>query len=366
LFCFTFHHIERDNFFTHRAMIRIVLILSVLAFSFLFPSCSSKRSNDTPRSSSRATAMSVSGIIVVPRPLDNVVLSSGTVLASEAVDLTAEASGRIDLISFKEGAHVAHNELLVKINDDDLQAQLKKTELQIQLASDAEQRQKQLLESKNTSKEQYDIALNQLATLKADRENLLAAIRKREIRAPFDGIIGLRYVSEGSYATPTTRIASIQKVNPLKVDFAIPEKYAGQVHVGDPVEFISDETKQEFTGRLFAIEPRIEATTRTLQLRAICSNKSESIFPGAYVQIRFRLKQTDNALVVPSQALIPILKGQTILVKRNGVVVSVTVKTGIRTPSEVQITDGLVPGDTVITSGILQLRSGIPVDVTIK
>jgi membrane fusion protein (multidrug efflux system) len=347
-------------------MMRIVPLLSILACSFLLPSCSPKSNNDRPRSSTRGAVLSVSGVVIVPRPLDNIVLSSGTVLASEAVDLTAEASGRIELISFQEGAHVAHNALLVKINDDDLQAQLTKTELQIQLASDQEHRQKQLLETKNTSKEQYDIALNQLSTLNADRANLLAAIRKREIRAPFDGIIGLRYVSEGSYVTPTTRIASIQKVNPLKVDFAIPEKYAGQVHVGDPVNFISDETKQEFIGRLFAIEPKIEATTRTLQLRAMFSNRSETMFPGAYVQIRLRLKQTDNALVVPSQALIPILKGQTILVKRNGVVVAVYVKTGIRTPSEVQITDGLVPGDTVITSGILQLRPGVPVDVTIQ
>lgn len=310
--------------------------------------------------------MSVNGIVTTLQPLDNIVNSSGTVLASESVDLAAEASGTIQSISFKEGAHVRKNDLLLKINDEDLRAQLKKTELQIQLATDQADRQKRLFETDNSSKEQYDVAVNTLATLKADRENLAASIRKREIRAPFDGIIGLRYVSEGSYISPTTRIASIQKINPLKVDFAIPEKYAGKVRVGDLVKFHSDETSKEFMGRVYAVEPEIEPTTRTVQLRALCDNKGETIFPGGYVHVELRLKQPGGALMIPTQAIIPVLKGQTVLVRKNGVVVSVPVKTGIRTPSVVQIIDGLSAGDTVLTTGILQLRPGMPVNVTVR
>ena len=310
--------------------------------------------------------MSVSGIVTALRPLDNVVNSSGTVLASESVDLAAEASGTVQSISFKEGAHVRKNDLLLKINDQDLRAQLKKTELQIQLATDQADRQKRLFETNNSSKEQYDVAVNTLATLKADRENLVASIRKREIRAPFDGIIGLRYVSEGSYISPTTRIASIQKINPLKIDFSIPEKYAGKVRAGDVVKLHSDETNLDFTGRVYAVEPEIEPTTRTVQLRALCDNKAERIYPGGYVHVELRLKEAGGALMVPTQAIIPVLKGQTVLVRKNGVVVSVPVKTGIRTPSDVQITDGLSVGDTVLTTGILQLRPGMPVSVTIK
>jgi len=310
--------------------------------------------------------MSVNGIVAALQPLDNVVNSSGTVLASESVDLAAEASGTIQSISFKEGAHVRKNDLLLKINDEDLRAQLKKTELQIQLAADQADRQKRLFETNNSSKEQYDVAVSTLATLKADRENLAASIRKREIRAPFDGIIGLRYVSEGSYISPTTRIASIQKINPLKVDFAIPEKYAGKVRVGDLVKFHSDETSLEFTGKVYAVEPEIEPSTRTVQLRALCDNKGETIFPGGYVHVELRLKQPGGALMIPTQAIIPVLKGQTVLVRKNGVVVSVPVKTGIRTPSVVQITDGLSAGDTVLTTGILQLRPGMPVNVTVR
>ncbi len=346
-------------------MIRIFLLTTSLIFTFTFFSCKSRDTEEHPRSRQRSSTMSVSGVIVKPRPLTNHVLSSGTALAMESVDLVPEASGRVDKIMFKERGRVTRDQLLVKINDDDLQAQLAKTELQIKLAADQERRQRQLLESNNTSKEQYDIALNQLATLRADKDNLLAAIRKREIRAPFDGRIGLRYISEGSYVTPSSRIATVQKTDQVKIDFAVPERYASLVHVGDIVQVSSGETGKQFSGRLYAIEPRIETQTRTLQLRALCRNESGAILPGAYVQISLQLKQSDNALIVPSQAVIPILKGQTVLVRRNGIVVSVPVRTGVRTASEVQVTDGLSVGDTVITTGILQLRPGMPVDVTL-
>jgi membrane fusion protein (multidrug efflux system) len=342
--------------------------LFILSFgaSLFLASCSSKSSGEVPKNPSQGAILTVNGVVIRPQALDNVVRSSGTVLASESVDLVTEAAGRIEKIAFTEGTHVKKNDLLVKINDDDLRAQLKKTELQIQLASEQEKRQKQLFEINGISKEQYDIALNQVNTLKADKENLITSIRKREIRSPFDGIIGLRYISEGSYVSQTTRIASIQKINPLKVDFSIPEKYADDVAVGDLVEFSSDEAHLNFSGRLYAIEPKIDPVTRTLQLRAMCDNKNEKIFPGAYVQIALRLKNIPDALMVPSQAIIPVLKGQSILVKRRGVVVSLPVQTGIRTASNVQILSGLVPGDTVLTTGLMQARPGAPVNVIVK
>jgi membrane fusion protein, multidrug efflux system len=348
-------------------LLRSTFVLIVAGCTLFLTSCGSK-ANEGPsqRGGGRAGGMAVNGVIVSSQPLDNVVNSSGTVLASESVDLAAEASGIVHIIAFKEGAHVKKNDLLLKLKDDDLQAQLRKNELQIQLATDQADRQKKLFDSNNSSKEQYDVAVNTLATLKADHENLVASIRKREIRAPFDGVVGLRYVSEGSYVSPTTRIASIQKINPLKVDFAIPEKYAGKVRIGDLVKLSSDETNLEFSGKVYAIEPEIEPTTRTVQLRALCENKGEVIYPGGYVHVELRLKQPGGALMIPTQAIIPVLKGQTVLVRKDGIVVSVPVKTGVRTSSLIQITAGLAEGDTVLTTGILQLRPGMPVCVTVK
>jgi membrane fusion protein, multidrug efflux system len=345
---------------------RSVLVSSVIISSFIFSSCETKSNGASPRTGGVGAPMTVQAYVVAPQKLDNIVRSSGTVMASEAVDLASEASGRVDKILFKEGSHVRKNDLLVKINDDDLQAQLKKTELQIDLASEQEKRQQQLFQTNGVSQEQYDIALNQVNTLKADKDNLVASIRKREIRAPFDGVIGLRYVSEGGYVTPSSRIASIQKINPLKIDFAIPEKYSGMVALGDIVRFKSESADLEFTGSLYAIEPKIDPSTRTLQLRALCVNKSEKVFPGAYVQIELRLKTIDNALLVPTQAVIPVLNGQTLLVRRNGKAATVPVTLGIRQASTVQITSGIAAGDTVITSGLMQIRPGMPVNVVVK
>jgi membrane fusion protein (multidrug efflux system) len=346
--------------------VQYIFSAAVLCCAFLLTSCESKSDGGTQRPGGAAGPVTVNGVVVQPQKMENIVRSSGTVLPSESVDLVAEATGRIDKIGFKEGSHVRKNDLLVKINDDDLQAQLKKVDLQIQLATDQSKRQAQLFAKNSISQEQYDISLNTVNTLKADRENLVASIRKKEIRAPFDGIVGLRYVSEGGYVMQTTRIASMQKVNPVKVDFSIPEKYAGKVTVGDVVHFNSDETKYQFTGTLYAIEPKIDAATRTMQLRALCSNTGEKIFPGAYVQIELRLKTIDDALLVPTQAVVPVLKGQTVFVRRNGVVASVPVTTGVRASAFVQITDGIVPGDTVITTGIMTLRPGMKINVVIK
>ncbi|MBI2427383.1 MAG: efflux RND transporter periplasmic adaptor subunit [Ignavibacteriales bacterium] len=343
------------------------IILSASVGSILFvSSCGSKSSNAASQPARQGGPVTVNGVILQPQPLDNIVRSSGTVLASESVDLIAEAAGRIEKIYFTEGSHVKKNDLLVMINDDDLRAQLKKTELQIQLAVEQEKRQKQLYDISGISQEQYDIAVNQVNTLKADRDNLAAMIRKREIRAPFEGRIGLRYVSEGGYVSQTTRIASMQKIDLLKVDFSIPEKYSTQVAVGDIVQFSSEETKMKFSGKLYAIEPKVDPTTRTLQLRALVDNKNERILPGSYVQIELRLKQIADALMVPTQAVIPVLKGQSVFVKKNGVAVSVPVKTGIRTAASVQITEGLSAGDTIITTGLMQLRTGAPVIVAVK
>ncbi len=345
---------------------RALFLATAFLSSIILYSCASKSNEPAAKRAAPAAAIEVSGVVVQPQALDNVVRSSGTVLASESVDLVAEAAGRVERITFKEGARVQRNALLVKINDDDLRAQLNKTELQIQLTGEQEKRQKRLFDIGGISQEEYEIALNQVNSYKADRDNLLASIRRREIRAPFDGRIGLRYVSEGSYVSPTTRIASMQKINPLKVDFSIPEKYAGQVSVGDPVRFSSEETRLQFTGSLYAIEPRIDAATRTLQLRALCDNKSEKIFPGAYVQIELHLKKIPDALMIPTQAVVPVLKGQTVFLQKNGIAVSVPVNSGIRTASMVQIVKGLSAGDTVITTGLMQLRHGMPVRVTIK
>lgn len=344
-----------------------ILLTAVLVLAaFLIYSCQKSKNADEKKNVPSPGGMNVSGFVLKPEKLDNIIRTTGTITAFEEVELKAETSGLITKIYFKEGAHVKKGELLVKINDDDLQAQLKKSELQVKLAKEQENRYKQLLNINAASRQEYDIILNQLSTLQAEQGIVKAGISKTEIRSPFNGVIGLRYVSEGSYASPASRIASVQNINPVKIDFSIPEKYSGLVSKGDVVDFKSEETSQSFTGNVYAVEPKIDLSTRTLQVRAICENINEKIFPGSFVKIELRLKETPDALLIPTQALIPVLKGQTVFISKNGIAQSVPVKTGVRTDVKVQITEGLTAGDTVITTGIMQIKPNTPVKVSIK
>jgi membrane fusion protein, multidrug efflux system len=345
---------------------RRILYISFLSCCTVFFSCSNKKKEQQAASAQTPKGpLAVEGFVLQPRPLSNEVRTSGTTLAFEEVELHPETSGRIIKIFFKEGSAVQKGDLLLKIYDEDLQAQLVKADAQIKLTNQQVSRQEELLKINATSQQEYDIAANQLTSLKADREVIQSAIGKTEIRAPFKGVIGLRYVSEGSYVTPASRIAAIQNIDPVKIDFSIPEKYAPLVKQGDVVSFYNDESGQSFKGEVYAIEPRIDEATRTLKVRAVCENSKKTIVPGSFVKVELHLHEISDALLVPSQVIIPVLKGQNIYVVRNGIATAVPVKTGIRTESEVQIVDGLKAGDTVLTKGIISLKPNSPVSVKV-
>lgn len=329
-------------------------------------SCSDKKSADSSGAPSGPKGPSpVEGFILKPQKLSNEVRTSGTILAFEEVELHPEVSGRIISIHFNEGSKVNKGDLLVKLYDEDLRAQLRKTSSQIALSQGQLNRQQELLKTNATSQQEFDIASSQLNMLKADEDVIKSAISKTEIHAPFKGVVGLRYVSEGSYVTPASKIAAIQNIDPVKIDFSIPEKYSAEVAKGDEVLFSNEESGQQFKGKVYAIEPRIDEATRTLKIRAICENSQGKIVPGSFVKVELQLKEIDDALMVPTQALLPVLKGQNIYIVKNGVAKAVPVKTGIRTASEIQITDGLSAGDTVLTKGIISLKPNTEVKVKV-
>lgn len=306
----------------------------------------------------------VNGYIVRPEQIDRKILSTGTVIANEEVDLRSESTGKIERIYFTEGTRVKNGDLLAKINDSELQAQLSKLISQEKLAKDKEERRKQMLEKSLISSEDYEIALNELSSIKADIELMKARIIKTELRAPFEGIIGLRYVSEGSYVSPSTRIASLQNISQIKIDFSIPEKYANDVQKGQSIQFAVAGSAARHQGKIFAIEPKIDPVTRTIQLRAISENRDARILPGAFAQVEFILERINDALMVPTEALIPELQGQKVFVYKSGLAQPQLVETGIRNETKVQITSGLSSADTLIASGTLQLRPGLPVRLT--
>jgi membrane fusion protein (multidrug efflux system) len=302
--------------------------------------------------------------ILKPQKLDNNVITNGTVLANESVDLKCESSGKVTHIYFKEGTQVNKGDLLLKINDEDLQAQLLSAKSALQLSQDNFERQKSLFEKQGISQQDLDIAQNDLNSKKANVALIKAQIDKTEVHAPFQGIVGLRYVSEGSFVNSSSTIASLQDIDPIKIDFSIPEKYAGYVSKGDMITFTVSGNSKTYSGTVFAVEPQIDQETRTLKVRAIAPNAKGEILPGSFADVTLILKEITDALMVPTQAIIPILKGQKVYLYKNGIVSQVEVNLGIRTDTDVQLTSGVITQDTVITTGVLQIMPGVPVKIT--
>lgn len=307
--------------------------------------------------------LSVDAVKIQPSRVQDKIFSTGSILANEEVELRSEVSGKITEIYLEEGKMVDNNQLLIKINDSELQAQLQRAQYRLDLAIDREGRQRKLLEKGGISQEDYDATLNEVNVLKSEVQLIQAQIDKTEIRAPFRGRVGLKYVSDGSYISPTTRIASLQNINPVKLDFSVPERYVNRVKVGDDITFTVQGTDRVFEGEIYAIEPKIDSQTRTLQLRALSENNEGLLVPGAFADIELILETIDDALMIPTISLIPELQGQKVYLFRNGMVEEQQVQTGLRTAERVRILDGIQPGDTVLTTGLLQVRQGMPIRI---
>jgi len=320
-------------------------------------------SGTSPAGSGTVTDMRlpVSVIVVQRQSVEDKIRSTGTVLAGEEVEIRAEIAGTIRRILFQEGSRVRKGDLLIKIDDSELQAQLLKLQSQEKLAREVEQRRRSLRDSSLISSEEYERALNELNSTKADIALTRARIEKTELRAPFEGNVGIRYVSEGSYVSSATRIASLQNLLSVKIDFSVPERYVNDVRKGQKINFRLTGLSGPYTGEIFAIEPKIDPSTRTVLLRAVCSNDDGKIIPGAFAEIELILRHMDDAIMIPTEALIPELGRQIVYCVENGQARPREVGTGIRTENMIQITSGLDVQDSVITTGILQLRPGTPV-----
>jgi membrane fusion protein (multidrug efflux system) len=305
--------------------------------------------------------LNVSGFLIAPAQMNEMISSSGTILPDEEVELSFETSGKIVAIYFSEGTRVKKGDLLAKINDRPLQAQLLKLQAQKKLTEEKEFRQRSLLEKDAISRESYDQIATELQEIEADLLLVQARIAETELRAPFDGIIGLRLLSEGSYTSPSTKIVRLVKISPLKIDFSVPERYANEIKAGFPIEFLITGNNNVFKASVYAVEPKININTRTIGVRALYPNTREELKPGRFASISMRLSQIDNTIAIPTEAIIPEMDGEKVFIYKSGKAMSVKVTTGLRTEALIQIQEGLQFGDTLLTSGILQLRQDLPV-----
>ena len=346
-----------------------VLIILLIVAGIFYPKLKTffkpKDEKDKKKLATKAKGGKTSVIVMVVNPtrLDDLVNSNGTILPNEEVEIRSEISGRIVTLNIKEGDLVRKGTTLLHINDEDLQARLKKLGYNKKLAEDNEARQKRLLEKEAISQREYDIAVNSVNTVSADMEDLSAQIQKMTLKAPFDGIIGFRFVSLGSYISPTTKIASLTNTNPAKIEFAIPAKYSSIVRVGSKIDFSVENSEQKFIGTVYAIDPKIDPDTRTLQIRAIAPNPTHKLIPGSFARVELVLKSKGSAIMIPTEAIIPEQKGNKVFVVKNGKAISVKVQLGTRSDKNVEVLSGLSTGDTLITTGIMQVKPDGEVDI---
>lgn len=245
-------------------------------------------------------ALKVNAKIVKPQLLVDEFPITGVLLPDEEVDLSFETSGKVVEINFEEGTTVKKGQLLAKVNDRQLQAQLQRLLAQLKLAEDRVFRQSALLERDAVSKEAYEQVKTDLATLKADIDIVKANIDLTELRAPFDGVIGLRQISVGSYASPTTMVAKLTKISPLKVQFSVPERYANQIKKGTKLTFNIDGKLDSFPAEVYAVESTIDPNMHNFMVRALYPNTGRTLMPGRYASIRLKKQEIPNAIAIPS------------------------------------------------------------------
>jgi len=340
---------------------RITLNLILSLGLFLFFSCSSterkkeaqqtQKGGGTQRPPVRAEAITVATTTL----LDNIEIP-GSISATEATEIHPEVAGLITGIYFKEGAYVSKGTTLFRLNNADLQAQLRKLQVQQKIARQNESRSAELLKIGGISQQDYEATQLQTSNTAADIAVVQTQIAKTIVRAPFSGKIGFRMVSVGAYVSPATVMTTISQTGNLKVDFTVPEKYIPQIKTGQFVNFTVEGVSKKFTGRIVATQSNITENTRTLGIRAAVQGDTKGLTPGGFAKVTLDFAPDPNAIMIPTQAVIPQARGKKVYLYKGGIAKFTDVETGVRDSANVQITKGLNPGDTVLLTGLLSLR----------
>lgn len=318
---------------------------------------------EVPSGGGNRSVLPVSGIVAEYTVSTNGIVAVGTLLANEEVELVAEIVGKVRYIYFEEGSQVKKGDLLLKVDDADLQAQLSRAEFQRKLLSEKLERQRILLKRESISREAFDQLQTDYNVLEADIELLKVKISRTEIRAPFDGVMGFRYVSEGSYVQPSSQIASIVDNSVLKFEFSVPEKYADRSLKGRTVSFRTTGSDKLYKAQVYAVDPLIDVKTRMILLRARFENHNGELMPGMFAKGNLITGGKNEYIGVPTEAVVPEMEGKKMWIVKNGKAKSVKVETESRDEKKVEVVSGIQVGDTVLTGGLMQLREGMVVSV---
>ncbi|MBC7902940.1 MAG: efflux RND transporter periplasmic adaptor subunit [Gemmatimonadaceae bacterium] len=330
------------------------LLLTVCLF---VTSCGEKKAPVAAnRPPGRNAPTPVNGYIVSEKTITESATVPGSLLPYEETELHPEISGRVVQLNIREGANVGKGALLIKLFDGDLQAQLKKLEVQLATAEKTVERYSELLKISGISQQEVDLSILSVNTIKADIAIIKTDISRTELRAPFSGRLGLRSISQGAYVTPTTVITTIREVNQLKLEFTIPEKYSSRIKTGMQVNFKVEGSSKKYLAKVIATESSVTEASRSLRVRCVVTNGDAKLIPGTFAEVNLSFGESEAALMVPSQAVLPQARDKKIIVYRDSIAKFEKVTTGMRDSSKVQITSGLKVGDTIIISGLLTLK----------
>ena len=347
-------------------LVYTLLAVGIIGFIGYRINANSNKGGDSKGPKGKSKSLTVNGVVVKYETFDNNLSLSGSIEANEQVEIRSEVSGIVEGIYFQEGSNVTKGQVLFKVNDIELRAQLRQTSTKEGLAAENERRAKLLLQKEAISQEEYDLSRADLKSAQAQSQLIQAQIAKTSVRAPFSGKIGLRSISPGTYITPAILVTKLVNTGKLKITFSIPEKYANQVKNNTTIRFKVAGSEDRYSAKIYAIEPEIAVATRTLQVRAIAENKDGKLLPGTFADVELPLDIIKDAIVVPTEAIIPVQNGKKIFISSNGLAKELMIETATRTETSVLVLSGLKEGDTVLTNGVMALKNDDPVKVIVK
>ena len=333
---------------------RVNLVFFLVLLIIIGTSCSGNKKKKEGKET--ASISFIEGYVVTPSVVDETIGISGTLLPFEETVMMPEMPGRVVMLNLPEGQFVKKGTVLVKIFDEDLQAQLKKALNQYAIGKQILDRQAELLKVDGISQVEYDQQELQVTSIKDDIDLLKAQISKTVVLAPYDGVIGLRNISLGAQVTQSTALATIRESDKLKLDFAVPGKYSSMIHSGTQVKFKVEGDTTRYSAEVIATEEGIELITRNLKARAVVTTHAPSLTPGAYASVELRLNENHNALMIPTQAIIMKERSKSVIVCKGGKAVFVPILTGVRKAATIEVIQGLNAGDTVVTTGVLFIK----------
>jgi membrane fusion protein, multidrug efflux system len=339
---------------------RILLIFMAALPMILTGSC---QRGGNSGGSPATRVLEADGHRVEAQPFQVHIRATGDLLSYEEVELKTPVAGIVLGIFFDEGQWVQKGDLLVEIDNRSWMAQKKGLEAQLEYTESELARKRELLSIEGVSLEEVERSQADADQLKARIEELGVMIDLSRVRAPFDGQLSMRNFSPGAYMAQGETITRLVQTGRIRVHFSIPAKYASLARTGQEVNLTSSSAGDTATARIYAVDPMISEASRSLQVRALLENRQGRFLPGDFIQVEMLVDQTEDALLVPAESIIPELGTQVVYVARDGQAVRQEIETGARTENMVQVLRGLSPGDVVLTTGLMEARDGIAVKI---